>query len=795
MLGFGTRYRMASSVGLLVVFAFLLLVGLFFASGYSQSVFNPPYLAFVLQLFFVFGVGIAVAFVSAKSYIETGALNILLLGNAILISSLSFTISATLLEPEIPKTLTSNQAVIIGNVGVLISSTVLLVSSIVTLLGTEHNLRVPKKPMVAVSFLISIVAVTVISVLSASNLFPVFLTSSGPTLLRLVVLALTTIFYFASSFLFGWQYVRSKSQVVYWFSLALALFGTAYLAGVLTISLGSAMTWVSRLALYLSGTFLLFALLSPEGKTRKQPYTAKWSEAFRSNQKQIETFFSKIGEGFAYCKIITDSGGKPVDWLYLDVNESYERINGADRNKVVGRKATEVLPGIRDDPADWIDVYGHVALTGEPIVFERFSTDRNSWYRVSAYSPRKGYFVSLFEDITTRKKAEEALRESRAKLQVAFASMTEAIFIADAEGNIVDFNDEFVRYHRFKDKDACSRNIADCPKYLDVWLADGTPAPVEQWAMARALRGEIGSNVEYRLRRKETGETWWGSYNFSPIKDKSGETVGAVVAGRDISEQKKIEAKLEDYRKNLERLVEERTKQLKDSERLAAIGATAGMVGHDIRNPLQAITSDVYLAKSDLAAMPEGEEKQSLQESLIEIEKNVEYINKIVQDLQDYARPLSPAAKEIDVDSVFDDVLVKKAIPKGIKVSRKVEAGAEKVVSDPDLLKRIMANLTNNAVQAMPDGGKLTVRAHREEKDYVITVEDNGVGIPEDAKSRLFTPLFTTKSKGQGFGLVVIKRITEALGGTISFESEVGKGTKFILRLPPKELNGKRTAI
>jgi PAS domain S-box-containing protein len=150
------------------------------------------------------------------------------------------------------------------------------------------------------------------------------------------------------------------------------------------------------------------------------------------------------------------------------------------------------------------------------------------------------------QDITERKKAEEALREIRAKLQVAFERLTEAIFIADAEGNIVDFNDEFVRYHRFKDKEECSRNIADCPKYLDVWLSDSTPAPVEQWAMARALRGEIGSNVEYRLRRKETGETWWGSYNFSPIKGQGGKIVGAVVAGRDITEQKKAEEALKE---------------------------------------------------------------------------------------------------------------------------------------------------------------------------------------------------------------------------------------------------------
>ncbi len=91
---------------------------------------------------------------------------------------------------------------------------------------------------------------------------------------------------------------------------------------------------------------------------------------------------------------------------------------------------------------------------------------------------------------------------------------------------------------------------------------------------------------------------------------------------------------------------------------------------------------------------------------------------------------------------------------------------------------------------------QLTIKAYRDKKkhDSVITVEDTGVGIPESVKNKLFTPMFTTKAKGQGFGLAVIKRMTEALGGTVTFESQEGKGTKFIIRLPPpKELNGKWT--
>jgi signal transduction histidine kinase len=239
-------------------------------------------------------------------------------------------------------------------------------------------------------------------------------------------------------------------------------------------------------------------------------------------------------------------------------------------------------------------------------------------------------------------------------------------------------------------------------------------------------------------------------------------------------------------RKRAEAQAVESARKLKDAERLAAIGATAGMVGHDIRNPLQAIISDLYLARTELASCPENEAKNSAIESLVEIEKNIDYINKIVQDLQDYARPLNPKAQETDVKAVFNQILTKNGIPKNIKVDVKVEDKAEKIIADPDYVKRIAANLTLNAVQAMPNGGKLTIRVYTDKQndDVLITVKDTGVGIPEDIKPKLFTPMMTTKSKGQGFGLAVVKRMTEGLGGTVTFESQEGKGTKFTVRFP-----------
>ncbi|MCW3995851.1 MAG: PAS domain S-box protein [Candidatus Bathyarchaeota archaeon] len=243
----------------------------------------------------------------------------------------------------------------------------------------------------------------------------------------------------------------------------------------------------------------------------------------------------------------------------------------------------------------------------------------------------------------------------------------------------------------------------------------------------------------------------------------------------------------------LEQLVEEKTKQLRDSERLAAIGATAGMVGHDIRNPLQAIISDLYLAKTELAPCPHSPNKTQIEESLREIEKNVEYINKIVADLQDFARPIKPNRKPANLQRICDEVLRTLSMPNKVAVSCTIDEDATAIFTDEDMLKRILINLVNNAFQAMPQGGSLAIRAQREDANIAISVQDSGLGIPETAKSQLFTPLFTTKSKGQGFGLAVVKRLTEALNGKVTFDSKIGTGTTFKIHLP--SAHNKKSAL
>jgi len=243
---------------------------------------------------------------------------------------------------------------------------------------------------------------------------------------------------------------------------------------------------------------------------------------------------------------------------------------------------------------------------------------------------------------------------------------------------------------------------------------------------------------------------------------------------------------LEEYADQLEQKVKERTNELKKSQeqllkaqRLAVIGELAGMVGHDLRNPLTSIAGAQYYLKKRLNL----EANDKIREMLELIEKNIAYANKIINDLLDYSREIELELVEKTPKSLVKEALSLVEIPKNVKI-KDLTAHKPKVKVDPEKIKRIFTNIIKNAFEAMPNGGTLTIKSRKIHDKVEISFTDTGVGMSRETLAKLWTPLFTTKAKGMGFGLPICKRFAEAHGGCITAESALGKGTTFTVTIP-----------
>jgi PAS domain S-box-containing protein len=320
-------------------------------------------------------------------------------------------------------------------------------------------------------------------------------------------------------------------------------------------------------------------------------------------------------------------------------------------------------------------------------------------------------------------------------------------------------------------------------KRMKLLKPDGEIYPPEELPANRALKGEKIVNDEALIERFD-GSRILVSSTSAPLTDTKGEIIGSVAIFEDISEKRDLEKKLDIHMKHLEKLVSQQVQQLKNAERLSAIGQTAGMIGHDIRNPLQSIIGELYLVKSDIGSLQESEAKKSLKESISNVEEDLGYINKIILDLQDYSKPPTPILENVGVEKIIRDVLSSMDIPHNIQVHYLLEDNSLTIKADSTYMKRILTNLISNSMQAMANGGKIYIKVQRKNDKAILSVKDTGQGIPQEIRDRIFTPLVTTKPKGQGFGLAVVKKLTEALNGTVTFESELGKGTEFNIELP-----------
>jgi PAS domain S-box-containing protein len=478
-------------------------------------------------------------------------------------------------------------------------------------------------------------------------------------------------------------------------------------------------------------------------------------EALRASEELYRAVFDNSTDGFMLLRPLFDDSGNPVDFRFLEVNRAYERQTGAQLTDVLGRRAKEVVPEI--DP-NIIMLSGQVVKTGKSSHYQCFDLYSNRWYDSYYFPFSKSTVGIFFRDVTEVKKTEINLSRTETKFDELVNGLPEMVLEIDFQGKVIFANSKVMEITGYSKEEL--ENEFDANRLV-------TPEDIQRSKenMKKMFKDGKRQSSEYVFRKKN-GTTFPVLLNSVPIFEGK-EIVGIRGIIVDITE-----------RKNLER-------QVQENERLAVIGVTAGMVGHDIRNPLQAIMSDTYLLKEYLQAMPELPTKKEVAESLDGLESNISYIDKIVADLQDFAKPLKPEPVNFYLYELVTSVFLPFRLPDNLTPIIDIESSLT-VNSDPTIIRRVLTNLITNAIQAMPNGGKLGINGFMKDSKIHISVSDTGIGISEEIKDKLFAPMFTTKSKGQGFGLAVAKRGIEALGGTITFESQVGKGTKFIIDLPIK---------
>jgi len=506
----------------------------------------------------------------------------------------------------------------------------------------------------------------------------------------------------------------------------------------------------------------------------------------RVSEEKHRTLFESMAQGVVY---------QDADGRIFSANPAAERILGLTLNQMQGR--TSIDPrwrAIHDDGSDFPGETHPSMLalkTGEEVrnvvmgVFNPKS-EQYHWININAVpqfkpgetKPSKVY--TTFDDITERKRMEEELRRYSTNLETLVFERTKKLTeserrfreLADLLPQIVFEIDENGNL-RYMNRAAFAATGLSEEDYRRGLNASDMLAPAEHDRAVRGMRrimgGEMIGEREFTVLRKD-GTAFPVIVYTAPIV-REGKSAGLRGIAVDITEHKAMEARLAEAR------------------RLATIGEAAAMVGHDLRNPLQAIITGVYLGRKGYESLPPDYAKVAEEYGLVKwlslVEGEIEYMDKIVSDLQDYAVPLKPDLSQVNIAQLLKDALSKTQIPSNVNLSVHVDEGLQLMI-DPLLMKRVFSNLITNAVQAMPEGGELTVDASKSDEEALVSFHDTGVGIPQEDFSKLFSPFFTTKAKGQGLGLPVCKRLVEAHGGEITVESRLGEGTTFTVTLPMK---------
>ena len=520
-----------------------------------------------------------------------------------------------------------------------------------------------------------------------------------------------------------------------------------------------------------SGAIVSYLALFQDISTRKE-LEAKLSESEYNYRTLVENSYSMV-------YLIQDG-------LMRYANPALCRAFGYTEEEIIGKPVMDLIsPSHKDLVRE--NIRKRVADETEAMLYDFLAVKKDgSTFNIEVNGVRiiyhgKPAVQGTAIDITQRKQYEKEILEANLKMQSVLDSTVDyAIISTDKDGIIEIFNKGAENLFGYLSEEVTRKQT------LVPLLAAGELDGKEIDCFYSISDPEKPVEREFDFVRKN-GSQFIGVLSLTRRYDSSSNYTGLQVIIKDVTQQKKMQEELRNYSLNLENLVEERTKELKNAqeelvrkEKLAVLGQLTGTVSHELRNPLAVMKSSTYYLKSKLT-----EEDQKISKHLDRIERQIHICDNIIGELLEFTRSWIPRLSESSINSLINFTLTEMQIPENVSIEKNFKQGLPILNLDPGKIQQVIINLVNNATQSMEKGGKLTISTHREDPEWVvIRIIDEGEGISPENLDKIFEPLFTTRARGVGLGLSIVSKIIEAHAGKIQATSKKGEGTTIEIRLP-----------
>lgn len=490
--------------------------------------------------------------------------------------------------------------------------------------------------------------------------------------------------------------------------------------------------------------------------------------------------FENLNEGFMHAKIITDDKQQPIDWEYIDVNPAFEKIIGLSPKDVIGKRILDIAPHIKTDPNNWIEKYGHTALTGENQIFEAYIAEIDKHFLINIFSPKEGEFAGTISDFTNLKQKEEALSKSEAELNRVQELTHVGGWYLDLNTDKVTWTDQLYKMYGLSP----TLTPPNYHKQKEIF----TPDSWKKLSTAVEKAQKHGTPYEIEIELKGIhGKQVWIKAQGEAIKNKKGDIIALRGAAQDITPQKTIEVELTD------------AKKVAEAANLHKNYFLANM-SHEIRTPMNGVLGFSELLKNDSLTKDERFKYLEI------IDGNSKQLLNLIDDIIDIAKiesnELKVSFKDCHVSNLvknleitYNQLKIAKH-KKDIVFKTHIPDKDLQIVTDGQRLQQVISNLLNNALK-FSNKGEISFGFNIVENNVKFFVKDNGMGIKKNKQIEIFERFkqlnyeSNAQYGGTGLGLTICKGILTLLGGSITVESEENKGTLFEFTLPLKYARAK----